>query len=93
LKEVKMANNKKTNPRKIPVSLQDVKKARIEGAEFMFTVIVHCLKDKLEVEDEKLLRLGGEIDYFCDSIRKGYVNYADLRQAQEDEGYSVHIKG
>lgn len=47
----------------------------------------------MEVEDEKLLQLGPQIDYFCDSIRRGYVNYADLRKAQEDEGYSVHIKG
>ena len=84
---------KKVNPRRLPVSKQDVKDALIEGAEFMFTVIVHVLKDKLEVEDEKLMQLGPQIDYFCDSIRRGYVNYADLRKAQEDEGYSVHIRG
>lgn len=88
-----MGNKKKVNPNRRPVSYRDIKEARTEGAEFMFTVIVHCLKDKLEVEDEKLLKLGGEIDYFCDSIRKGYVKYADLRKAQEDEGYSVHIRG
>ena len=85
--------NKKKNPNRQPVSYRDVKNARIEGAEFMFTVIVAVLKDKLEVEDEKLLKLGKEIDYFCDSVRKGYVKYADLRKAQEDEGYSVHIRG
>ena len=88
-----MGGKKKVNPNRRPVSYRDVKDARIEGAEFMFTVIVAILKDKLEVEDEKLLRLGGEIDYFCDSIRKGYVQYLDLRKAQEDEGYSVHIRG
>ena len=88
-----MGNKKKVNPNSLTYSYRDVKNARVEGAEFMFTVIVHILKDKLEVEDEKLLKLGGHIDYFCDSIRKGFVKYADLRKAQEAEGYSVHIRG
>ena len=48
-----MGNKKKVNPNRRPVSYRDIKEARMEGAEFMFTVIVHCLKDKLEVEDEK----------------------------------------
>lgn len=88
-----MSGKKKVNPNRKPVSYADVKKAHIAGAEFMFTVIVHILKDKLEVDDEKLLKLGPNIDYFCDSITKGYVNYDDLRKAQADEGYSVHIRG
>ena len=88
-----MSKNKKVNPNRKPVSYRDIKEARVEGAEFMFTVIVAICKDKLGIEDEKLLQMGKEIDYFCDSIRKGYVNYADLRKAQADEGYSVHIKG
>lgn len=83
----------KLNPNRRPVSYRDVKHARIEGAEFMFTVIVHVLRDKLGIEDEKLKQLGGHIDYFCDSIRRGYVKYDDLRKAQLDEGYSVHIRG
>lgn len=88
-----MSNPKKVNPNRKPVSYRDVKNARVEGAEFMFTVIVHILKDKLEVEDAKLIKLGPHIDYFCDSIRRGFVNYHDLRKAQADEGYSVHIRG
>ncbi len=88
-----MSHNKKVNPNRQTYSYRDVQDARIEGAEFMFTVIVAVLKDKLEVEDEKLLKLGGHIDYFCDSIKKGFVKYADLRKAQAAEGYSVHIKG
>lgn len=86
-------SNKKKNPNRTPVSYRDVKNARIEGAEFMFTVIVHVLKDKLEIEDEKLSKLCEHIDYFCDSIKKGYVKYEQLRKAQEAEGYSVHIRG
>ena len=88
-----MPRDKKVNPNRKPVSYRDVKAARIEGAEFMFTVIVAVCKDKLGIEDEKPLQMGKEIDYFCDSIRKGYVKYADLRKAQAAEGYSVHIKG
>ena len=88
-----MSRNKKVNPNRQTYSYRELQDAKIEGAEFMFTVIVHVLKDKLEIDDEKLLLLGGHIDYFCDSIKKGYVKYADLRKAQAAEGYSVHIRG
>ena len=87
-----MGSNKKKNPNRTPVSYRDVKRARVVVAEFMFTVIVHVLKDKLEIEPEKLQELGKHIDYFCDSIKKGYVNYDQLREAQGAEGYSVHIR-
>ena len=83
----------KTNPNRRPVSYRDIKEARVAGAEFMFTVIIHILKDKLGLKNEELLKIGPHIDYFCDSIRRGYVKYDDLRKAQLDEGYSVHIKG
>ena len=87
-----MANRHKVNPNRRPVSYRDVQAARIDGAEFMYTVIIAVCKDKLGIEDEKLLQMGKEIDYFCDSISKGYVKYEDLRRAQADEGYSVHIR-
>ena len=88
-----MSHNKKVNPNRLTYSYRDVQNARMEGAEFMFTMIVHVLKDKLEVGNDKLIKLGPHIDYFCDSIRKGFVKYPDLRKAQADEGYSVHIRG
>lgn len=84
---------KKVNPRRIPISAADIEKARMQGAEFLFTVVIAACKDKLGIEDEVLLKLGPAIDYFCDSIRRGYVSYEDLRAAQEEEGYSVNLRG
>lgn len=88
-----MSHNKKVNPNRLTYSYRDVQNARIEGAEFMFTVIVHVLKDKLEVGNDKLIKLGPHIDYFCDSIRKGFVKYPDLRKAQADEGTAYILGG
>lgn len=88
-----MGKRKRVNPRRRPVSEADTQKARLQGAEFMFTVIVHVCKDKLAIPDEVLQRLGPEIDYFCDSIRRGYVSYDELKEAQRDEGYSVSLRG
>lgn len=66
------------NPRRRPASEADIQKARLQGAEFMFTVIIHVCKDKLAIPDEVLQRVNmGELieikDYLkiCDNCKWG----------------------
>lgn len=88
-----MASNKKVNPRKVPVSLADVHKGRVFGAEMMLTAMVYVLKDKHDAPNDEIKQLCAEMDYFFDSIRRGFINFKEVREAQLEEGYRVYIKG
>lgn len=88
-----MANKKKINPRKVPVSKADVYEARAFGAEMMLVALIHVLKDKHDAPNDEIKQLCAAMDYFFDSVRRGYVNFKQLRDAQLEEGYRVYIKG
>ena len=88
-----MPKKKKTNPNKVPVSKKDVYAARVFGAEMMLTALVHVLKDKHDAPNDEIKQLLAEMDYFVDSVRRGYVNFKQLHEAQLEEGYRVYIKG
>lgn len=69
-------SNKKKNPNRQPVSYRDVKNARIEGAEFMFTVIVHiglCCHSRTKEKPMMIDLCGqrfGQLEVACLSERK-----------------------
>lgn len=79
----------KANPRKIPRTQADVDKAEERGKnigmEFMANIILWILVDKHDAPREDLKELSQEISYLCDSILSGYVSYADIRRALDEE--------
>lgn len=82
---------KKVNPRKVPATKADVErakeKARDEALTLAWSILFTVLRDKEGYEGEDLKRAWLEVEYLSDSIIKGYVNCADLRNAlKEEEG-------
>ena len=69
--------------------MADVERAkaagRVEGMEFMTTVIVWLLLEKHGAPDEDLQQLSREVAYVADSITKGYLSYADMRRCMKEE--------
>ena len=85
---------KKVNPKRQPVTMADVKRAKDEAMReatkaawaIMFTV----LRDKEGHTLEDLKRIWAEVDDLSDSIIKGYCTVADLRVIlKEEEGANI----
>jgi hypothetical protein len=81
--------SKKTNPKRRPATGADVKRARDAGmnfgVEFGINCILHILLDKHDAPEEDIMQLRDEFMYLMDSIEKGYVTYADIRQSLRRE--------
>jgi len=81
--------SKKTNPKRRPATGADVKRARDDGmtfgVEFGINCILHILLDKHDAPEEDIMQLRNEFMYLMDSISKGYVTYADIRQSLRRE--------
>lgn len=79
----------KTNPRKIPRTEADVRRAReegrLQGMTFMLTTIIWILCDKHDAPDHDLKQLSEEVAYLCDNIVCGNVSFAEVRRALEEE--------
>ena len=87
-------NAMKTNPRKLPATQADVKRARKEGQEFgtrMATVLfLSVLLDKEGADGEIIRRVWNEINDLAQSVVDGYVNLHDLRKVLLDE-YEIEV--
>ena len=89
-----MANHKKkTNPRKIPATLEDVRKAQrlgqSQGIDLTFTLFFTAMLDKSYLEPEEIRGAWDAICYVADSVSKGYVDLYDNKKMLEEE---YHIK-
>ena len=75
---------KKTNPRKQPASMADVKRAKNEAQHKALTmawsIFFTVLRDKEGYDLEGLQRVWGYVDDLSDSIAKGYCTVGDLRE-------------
>ena len=84
-----MARKSKVNPRRIPATGADVRKAKDNGmqfgVEFGINCILHILLDKHDAPEEDIMQLRDEFMYLMDSIAKGYITYADIRQSLRRE--------
>ena len=84
----------KTNPKRIPRTQADVDKAFMEGLnvgmEISIDIMMTVLLDKHDARQEELDIFSAEINELCDSINKGYVNYADVRNTlREDYRFKI----
>ena len=79
----------KTNPRRVPRTEADVDWARKEGMrigqDYATIIYLFVLADKENATPEILQRVAGEINDLADSIVKGYVTIADLKNTLKEE--------
>lgn len=85
---------KKINPRRIPRTQADVDRAREEGLrvgqEYATVIYLTVLYDKEGATDEIMQRVADEVSDLADSIVKGYVTIADLKNTLKKE-YGVEV--
>lgn len=89
-----MAKSKKINKRRQPKTAADVERAKKtavdEACKLAWTILFTVLVDKEGYTVEQLQKVWQEVDDLSDSIRKGYVNCADLRNVLRTE-YGINI--
>lgn len=75
-------NKKKINPRRRPANQADVQRAqnaaRTEALRRAIYLILFVLIDKHSASYEDIQQLASEINYYADSIIKGYVTWKDI---------------
>ena len=81
--------SKKKSPKSIPRSQQDVDRAAERGmqrgVERCLTLVLFTLQDKFGAGDEELKQFSDAFHYTLDSLNKGYLTEADLRQTLKAE--------
>lgn len=84
-----MPAKKKTNPRKVPVSLSDVEHARYEGrmqgSQLMLTAVVWILCEKHDAPAEDVKQLSHEIQYLLENIAAGNVSFPLVKRTLKEE--------
>lgn len=85
----------KINPRKIPRTQVDVDRAaaegRIEGAEFMATLMCFVLKEDFAASHEHLRQIADRTGFYARQIEAGEVRYRDVRNALDVE-FDVRVR-
>lgn len=93
---MRSAHGKKTNPRRRPATMADVKRAKKEANNMATTaawaIIFTVLRDKENYSLEDLRRVWGHVEDLSDSIIKGYCTIADLRDILKTEE-SIELTG
>lgn len=88
------SRHKKINKQRQPRTAADVERAKgsavNEAVKLAWTILFTVLVDKEGYTVEQLQRVWNEVDYLSDSIKKGYVNCADLRHVLRTE-YGINI--
>ena len=84
----------KTNPKRIPRTQADVDKAFRAGLkvgqDYATVIYLSVLYDKEFATAEIMQRVGMEVNDLADSVIKGYVTIADLRNTLKEE-YGVEL--
>lgn len=84
-----MSSKKKINPRRKPVNMADVNKAKSEAVseaiETAWAIFFTVMRDKEGYGVKRLQRIWGEVNELSDSISKGYVNVSDLANTLKEE--------
>ena len=88
---------KKKSTRSIPRSQQDVDRAfergKMVGTELCLTLVLFTLQDKFGAGDAELTQFSDAFHYTIDSLAKGYLTEADIRQVLKSEyGTTVEVK-
>lgn len=75
---------KKTNPRRQPVTMAEVKRAKTDAEDralrAAWSIFFTVLRDKEGLTLDDLRRVWGEVEDLSESIAKGYCTVSDLRE-------------
>lgn len=81
--------HKSHNPRRIPATYADVKKAKkdaiAEAVAQTRVIFLTVLRDKEGYDYEDLLRFWDKVNYLSEEIIEGYVTISDLRHTLREE--------
>lgn len=85
---------KRTNPTKRPATFADVKRAKetatSEAIKRILYLVLYILIEKHEAPYEDIQQLASEVNYYADSITKGYVSWKDIERVVIEE-YKVSL--
>lgn len=88
--------NKKTNPRKKPLTHADIKRIKNEtmneAIKNAFAIFFTVLWDKEHCDMESMKRVWDEVNELSDSISAGYVTTSDLLNTLKQE-YNIYFGG
>ena len=88
------AKQKRVNPRKIPMTEADVRKAWHDGADFGMTfcikTFVYIPKDKHDATNEDLLQLKDEFEDVLDSYNRRDITDKDIDSVL-DTDFDIHV--
>lgn len=86
--------SRKTNPRRIPATQADVKRAKDkatgDACRACMAIFFTVLLDKEQADKETLQRVWGEVESLSDSVAKGYASISDLMRVLREE-YEIRI--
>ena len=89
-------SKKKTNPRRIPATMADIKKAKQDAIEeavgSALAIFLTVMRDKEGWGIKRLQRLWGEIGDLSDSLSLGYVDIKDLKRTLAEEAGIIIAK-
>ena len=85
---------KKVNPRRKPATHADVEKAKSqassEAIRKILYLVLYILIDKHDAPREDIHQLADEVNYYADSISRGYITWKDVERVVRDE-YEVQL--
>lgn len=85
----------KTNPRRVPATQADVKRAYqdgvTEGIERGIQLLLFTLIDKHDAPTDDIQQLARELNYTAESVSRGYIKWADIEETLKIE-YEVEVK-
>ena len=86
--------SKKVNPRKRHATGADVERAKKdatnEAIKRILYLVLYILIEKHEAPYEDIQQLASEVNYYADSITKGYVSWKDIERVVIEE-YKVSL--
>lgn len=87
---------KKINPRKIPCTGADVKRAHIEGIEIGIKQAIKCtlyiLLDKHNAPVEDVQQLSEELSWLAQRINEGRISWSFVDRVLEENHVEVRLK-
>ena len=80
---------KKTHPKNKPATEQDVRRAFNqgvdEGTSRAIRLMLYILIDKHDAPMDDIQQLGREIEYYADSIKRGFMRWKDIDKMLDEE--------
>lgn len=89
-----MKSSKKTNPRRKPVTLADINRAKNKAMDFALEhallMILYNLVYRHDAPKEDIQQLAKEVNATAELIRDGYITWADIRHTLIEE-YEIEL--